>query len=267
MTDPRPLSASSEDIWRGVRGVFTDIDDTITTGGRVTADAFSAMEKLRAAGLLVVPVTGRPAGWCDMIARQWPVDAVVGENGAFYYRYDEVHRCMIRVHADSDEMRARNRERLDAIRDEVLATVPGAAVSADQGFRTSDLAIDFCEDVSPLAQAQIDTIVEIFIRHGAAAKVSSIHVNGWFGGYDKLTMTRRMMAEQFATDLESERDAFTFVGDSPNDAPMFAFFPNAVGVANLKERLHQCEAAPAWVTERPRGAGFVELADKILSLR
>lgn len=267
MTQPRPLAESPDDIWRNVRGVFTDIDDTITTGGRVTADVFATMERLRAASLLVVPITGRPAGWCDMIARQWPVDAVVGENGAFYFRYDEVRRQMIRAYADSAEVLAHNRERLDAIREEVLREVPGAAVSADQPFRMSDLAIDFCEDVDPLPGEKIDAIVAIFERHGATAKVSSIHVNGWFGDYDKLTMTKRLVAEQFAAELETGAGAFTFAGDSPNDAPMFAFFPHAVGVANLKEALERCTAAPAWITTAERGAGFVELAERILAAR
>ncbi|MDA7949368.1 MAG: HAD-IIB family hydrolase [Hyphomicrobiaceae bacterium] len=267
MTDPQPLSTSSDDVWQNIRGVFTDIDDTITTNGRITADVFAAMERLRDAGLLCVPITGRPAGWCDMIARQWPVDAVVGENGAFYFRYDEGARQMIRSYADDADERAEKAERLQRVRKDILAEVPGAAVSADQPFRMSDLAIDFCEDVSPLDQSEVRRIVEIFERHGATAKVSSIHVNGWFGDFDKLTMTKRMMAEQFAVDLSTDAHAFTFVGDSPNDAPMFRFFPNAVGVANLREFLDQCDALPAWITAHARGAGFVEFADRILALK
>ncbi|MEM8744784.1 MAG: HAD-IIB family hydrolase [Pseudomonadota bacterium] len=250
-----------------MRGVFTDIDDTLTTDGRVSADVFSAMERLQAAGLLCVPITGRPAGWCDLIARQWPVDAVVGENGAFYFRYDQDARQMIRVFVDDAEARARNTKRLQVIRDEVLAEVPGAAVSADQAFRISDLAIDFCEDVAPLGEQDIAGIVEVFTRHGATAKVSSIHVNGWFGDFDKLTMTRQLMSEQFAVNLEKEVQDFTFVGDSPNDAPMFRYFPKAVGVANLRDLLDLCDASPAWITAQPRGGGFVELVDRVLSLR
>ena len=267
MIGPRRLSESPDDIWRNMRGIFTDIDDTITTGGRLTADVFVAMERLREAGLLVIPITGRPAGWCDMIARQWPVDAVVGENGAFYYRYVESARQMIRVYAKDAESRAESWKRLEAIRDDVLSEVPGSAVSADQAYRVSDLAIDFCEDVEPLSESEIQRIVEIFVRHGATAKVSSIHVNGWFGGFDKLTMTKQLMSEQFDVDLDDALRAYTFVGDSPNDAPMFRFFPHAVGVENLLELLDQCEAQPAWLTRRPRGAGFVELADRILALK
>lgn len=267
MSEPRPLSRSPADAWSAMRGVFTDIDDTLTTTGRVAARVFEAMEKLRAAGLLVIPITGRPAGWCDLIARQWPVDAVVGENGAFYYRYAEEAKSMQRVYADSAETRAANKIRLDAICDEILREVPGAAVSADQDFRANDLAIDFCEDVAPLDEAGVQRIVEIFTRNGATAKISSIHVNGWFGDYDKLTMTKRLMTEQFRIDLDKEEAAFTFAGDSPNDAPMFGFFSQSIGVANLREFLPRCDATPAWITRGECGAGFVELAERILAAR
>ncbi len=248
-------------------GILTDIDDTLTTDGRIGANVLEAMQRLRAAGLLVIPVTGRPAGWCDMIARQWPVDAVVGENGAFYFRYDDASRRMIRAFADCDEARALNRTRLQAIAKDVLAEIPGAAISADQGYRECDLAIDYCEDVAALSQDQVGRIVSVFSRHGATAKVSSIHVNGWFGAYDKLTMTKRLLLDQFSLDLNAVPEKFTFAGDSPNDAPMFAFFPNAVGVANLMDHIEGCEALPRWITRAERGAGFVEIAERILAVR
>ena len=83
-----PIMECPAEHWAAIRGIFMDIDDTITTESRLTSDVFLAIEKLTAAGLSVVPITGRPAGWCDMIARMWPVDAVIGENGAFYFRPD-----------------------------------------------------------------------------------------------------------------------------------------------------------------------------------
>src|SRR5215470_11137470 len=133
-----------------VRGVLVDIDDTLTTDGRLTAEAYIALERLSQASFLVVPITGRPAGWCDHIARMWPVDAVVGENGAFYFRYDAVaHKLEKRFLVPADE-RAANRRRLEAVRDRILAAVPGAALASDQLYREADLAIDFCEDVPPL---------------------------------------------------------------------------------------------------------------------
>jgi len=250
---------------RNIRGILADIDDTLSTHGRLGADAYTAMEKLRAAGKLVIPITGRPAGWCDHIARMWPVDAVVGENGAFYMRHDDAARKLVRRFAAAADERAANRNRLAAVGEEILKAVPGAAFASDQRYRETDLAIDFCEDVPPLPRAAVDRIVALMEAEGLTAKVSSIHVNGWFGAYDKLAMTRTLLAEVFATDLDAERDRFVFVGDSPNDAPMFAFFPNAVGVANVRPFLDRIAAPPVYVTQREAGAGFVELADMLLA--
>jgi HAD superfamily hydrolase (TIGR01484 family) len=264
MKPMRPLAEWSIESRAAVAGVFTDIDDTLTVDGRVGASAFRAMEQLREAGLLVVPVTGRPAGWCDMIARTWPVDAVVGENGALAFRYASGERRMLRLYADAEELRRTKRQRLAAVRDAILAQLPGAAVSADQPYRECDLAIDFAEDVVRLDDASIERIVAIFQAHGATARISSIHVNGWFGDYDKLSMTRRLMHEEFGEDLDAAKSRFTFVGDSPNDAPMFGYFPNAVGVANLTGQAHLCTALPAWISRAERTAGFVELAEALL---
>jgi hypothetical protein len=225
------------------------------------------MERLRAAGLVVVPITGRPAGWCDHIARMWPVDGVVGENGAFYFRYRDDERRMVRVYARDAATRAEDRVRLEALRARILAAVPGAALAADQAYREADLAIDFREDVAPLPPEAIDRIVALFRVEGASAKVSSIHVNGWFGTYDKLTMTRRLLAQEFARDMEEERARIVFAGDSPNDSPMFRFFPNAVGVANVRDFAGRLEHEPAWVTPSPGADGFVELADALLEAR
>jgi len=250
-----------------VRGVLSDLDDTLSTGGRLTAAAYGALERLRAGGLLTILVSGRPAGWCDHIARMWPVDGVVGENGAFYFRYDEASRRLVKRYLQPAEERAANRRRLEALAAQILAAVPGTAVASDQLYRDSDLAIDWCEDVPPLPRAAVERIVGMFEEAGATAKVSSIHVNGWFGAYDKLGMTRLLLRECFATDLDAEREAFVFVGDSPNDAPMFGFFPHAVGVANVRDFADRLTAAPAYVTKARAGAGFVELAEVLLAAR
>jgi len=263
----QPLDSFPVAARQRIRGVLTDIDDTLTTDGRLTAAAYEALARLRDAGFIVVPITGRPAGWCDHIARMWPVDAVVGENGAFYFRYDMAGRKLVKRFLMSDAERAANRRRLAAVRDRILAKVPGAAVASDQLYRESDLAIDFCEDVAPLSRAEVDRIVALFIAAGATAKVSSIHVNGWFGSYDKLGMTRVMLQECFAIDLDAARGEFVFVGDSPNDSPMFDFFPHAVGVANVAEFSDRLAASPAYVTRGRSGAGFVEVAEILLAAR
>ena len=260
----QPLDSFPVAARQRIRGVFTDIDDTLTTDGRLTAAAYGALERLKAAGLMVVPITGRPAGWCDHIARMWPVDAVVGENGAFYFRYDASARKLVQRFLVPDEERAANRARLATLADRILAEVPGAALASDQLYRAADLAIDYCEDVPPLPPQQVDRIVSLFAEAGATARVSSIHVNGWFGRYDKLGMTRIMLAECFDIDLDSRRDEFVFAGDSPNDEPMFAFFPHAVGVANIADFSDRLTHMPAYVTRGRSGSGFVELAEALL---
>ena len=263
----RPLAEFPLDARARIRGVLCDIDDTLTTAGRLTAAAYAAMEALQRARLLVIPITGRPAGWCDHIARMWPVDAIVGENGAFYFRYDHANRRMQRSYVNNEATRAAQRARLTVIRDRILAAVPGSALAADQPYRETDLAIDYCEDVPRLPPASVARIVTLMQEAGLTAKVSSIHVNGWFDDYDKLTATKTLMRESFATDLDERKHEFAFVGDSPNDAPMFAYFPHAVGVANVKAFAGQLAAAPAYVTLAASGAGFCELADFLLAAR
>ena len=261
---PRPLAEMPDDARRAIRGVLTDIDDTLTSDGALTAEAYAALQRLHAAGKIVVPVTGRPAGWCDHIARMWPVDAVVGENGAFYMRFDSVRRRLVRRFVAPDATRGMLRARLAAIGRMIVDAVPGSALASDQGYRETDLAIDYCEDVAPLPRTDVDRIVALMQSQGMTAKVSSIHVNGWFGDYDKLATTRTLMQEAFAIDIDADRDRFVFAGDSPNDAPMFAFFPNAVGVANLRRFLDRIAVPPAYITVQAGGAGFAELVGFLL---
>jgi HAD superfamily hydrolase (TIGR01484 family) len=263
----QPLDQLPENALARVRGLFADIDDTLTTDGRLTAAAYAALASLHDAGLLVVPITGRPAGWCDHIARMWPVAAVVGENGAFYFCYDRAARKLLKRFRDDDALRAANRARLAAVRDRILAEVPGTALASDQHYREADLAIDYCEDVPRLGDEAVDRIIAIMRAAGMTAKVSSIHVNGWFGVYDKLGMTRTLMRERFGVDLDAERGRYLFVGDSPNDAPMFAYFPLSVGVANVRRFAARLEHAPAFTTALESGAGFAELAARVLAAR
>ena len=249
---------------RKVRAVLTDIDDTLTESGRLPAVAYQALENLHEAGLFVIPVTARPAGWCDMIARQWPVDGVVGENGAFYFRYEQSASRMIRKYMKSSTERANDRKKLDNLQSQITSQVPGAAIASDQAYREADLAIDFAEDVPLLPPNAVNRIVEIFEQQGATAKVSSIHVNGWFGGYDKLTTSLRMLFDEFGIDAAANREAIVFAGDSPNDAPMFDYFPNSVGVANVIHFKNSLPVAPTWITTKSGGQGFAELAGLLL---
>jgi len=245
-----------------LRGLLFDIDDTLTSDGRLTARAYAALERLHSAGRLAIAVTGRPAGWCDHIARMWPVDAVVGENGAFYFRYENGR--LQKRYQDGAAERALKRARLGAIAERILAAVPGCAVACDQAYRETDLAIDYCEDVPRLPLEAAERIAALMREAGLNAKVSSIHVNGWFGGYDKLAMAKTLFAEKFSADLDAANADLVFAGDSPNDAPMFGYFRNSVGVANISRFAGHLAAAPKYVTQRESGAGFAELVAWLL---
>ncbi|MBL8519374.1 MAG: HAD family phosphatase [Betaproteobacteria bacterium] len=263
----KPLSDFQVPAGDGITGLLFDIDDTLTTRGSLTAAAYAALHRAKAAGLIVVPITGRPAGWCDQIARLWPVDGVVGENGAFYMAYDAGSRKLVMRCVKSEAERAADRVRLDAVAQDILDAVPGAALASDQAYRIADIAIDFCEDVPRLAPQDVERIRRIMEARGLTAKVSSIHVNGWFGGYDKLSTTRLFLAERHGIDLDASASRFVFVGDSPNDAPMFAYFPHSVGVANVRAFSDRLATPPAYVTASECGAGFAEVVDALLGVR
>jgi HAD superfamily hydrolase (TIGR01484 family) len=261
----RPIKDFPQKSKTKIRYVLTDIDDTLTVCGRLPSVVFEAMERLQHNNIRILPITGRPAGWCDHMARMWPIDGVVGENGAFYFRYDLENKKMIRRYFKPQAVRRQDQMKLTVLEQEILQTVPGSRVSADQAYREADLAIDFCEDVPRLSQEAIDKIVEIFHRSGARAKISSIHVNGWFGDYDKLSMTKLFFKEVFRINLDETSDQMLFIGDSPNDCPMFEFFTHAVGVANIREFESVLTSKPQWITEKQGGFGFEEIATTLLN--
>lgn len=249
--------------------VLTDIDDTITTEGQLGAKAYEALWKLHDAGLKIIPITGRPAGWCEMIARFWPVEGVVGENGGFYFRYasEKAHsqKKMRRWFFSDDKTIKLNQQKLGEIEKEVLQKIPGCAISSDQFCRLMDLAVDFCEDVTPLDISQVQKIVKIFEKHGAQAKVSSIHVNGWFGEYNKLSTTFQFFKNEFGMTEKDVLQKAVFVGDSPNDEPMFEKFPQSFGVANIKKFSSQLKSLPSFVAASHGGEGFSEIAERIIT--
>jgi HAD superfamily hydrolase (TIGR01484 family) len=261
------LDRISPKLLTDLRGVLFDLDDTFSTQGKIPACSFQALWSLKNAGLIVVCVTGRPAGWCDHIARMWPVDGVVGENGAFYFYFDEREGKLKKRFLNSDSVRAEKRQLLEKVRDEILTAVPGCGLASDQQYREADLAIDYCEDVPPLSPDEVVRICDIFTAHGATWKVSSIHVNGWFGQYDKLGMLKRFMSERLGVDLDGEKGRFAYCGDSPNDEPMFGYFPISVAVRNVERFLDQMQTLPGYITLEQGGEGFAEFATHILRHR
>lgn len=237
----------------------------MTTEGQLLPEAYAALHRLREAGLRVVPVTGRPGGWVDLMARLWPVDGVVGENGGLWFWHE--NGVMHRRFAQSEDARRANRTRLEDLAQTILRRVPGTALASDQPYRDLDLAIDFCEDVPPLGDDAIDAIVAAFEQAGATCKVSSIHVNGWFGDFDKLSGVRRFVHDRWGDDLDAQLDRWLYVGDSANDEPMFAHFPHTAGVANVRRFLPRMKAHPRWITSREGGLGFADLVERVLAAR
>ena len=242
--------------------LFIDIDDTLTNEGQLFPKAYEMLWKLQKSGIEIVPVTGRPAGWCEMIARLWPVRSVVGENGAFYFSYK--NKKMHRHFFIDEKTRRSNGEKLREIEKEVLSSVSGSALASDQFCRLFDLAIDFCEDVPPLNKEDIQKIVSIFQKHGAIAKVSSIHVNGWFGDYDKKTMCEIFYKKEYGKDLKDNLEHCAFVGDSPNDEPLFGFFENSFAVGNIQDFIDDLKDKPKYLIPKEGGDGFVQLSEQLL---
>jgi hypothetical protein len=241
-----------------IKGVCFDIDDTFSSHGKITDEAFHSLWELKKLGLKLIPVTGRPAGWCDLIARFWPIDGVVGENGAFSFYMHEGKRK--RIDTLPTALAESAKSKLQALKSEILRAFPGAEFASDQNYREYDLAIDFCEDVQPWSHSEVDRLVKFCESQGAIAKISSIHVNTWFGHYTKIEGIKHFLSTtQSELNLPSFEE-FIFVGDSPNDEPMFGAFPFSVGVANVKPFLSRIQTPPKYITTLEAGAGFAELA-------
>ncbi len=256
---------------RRITGVFTDIDDTLTTEGAITADALQALADIKAAGLQVIPITGRPVGWSEPFALSWPVDAIVAENGAVALLADQkglqplvdARSVLSKLYQQNAATRAANYSRMQQVAQRVLREVPGALLSQDSPGRETDIAIDHSEFVH-LPPEGIAQALHIMRSEGMNASVSSIHINGWFGAHNKLEGARWIVRELLGRDLDSEMARWVYIGDSTNDELMFAAFPNSVGVANIRRFEAQLSHKPRYITESERGAGFAEVANALL---
>ena len=262
-----------------LRGVFTDIDDTLTTDGAITPDALQALADLKAAGLSVVAITGRPVGWSEPFAAQWPVDAIVAENGAVALRRaaEDLNEIglqrlsnkrwqLSKSYQQAPAIRQQNYARMQQVLAQIESEVPGARRATDSAGRETDIAIDHSE-FTHLPQDAIDHAVRLMRAAGMNATVSSIHINGWFGAHNKLEGARWIVRELFGRNLDAEIDRWVYVGDSTNDQVMFEHFPHSVGVANIARFVPQLTHRPRFVTQGERGAGFAEVARAVLAAR
>ena len=258
-----------------ITGVFTDIDDTLTTDGAITPDALAALSGLKAAGLAVIAITGRPVGWSEPFAKCWPVDAIVAENGAVMLQMinqtghtGSKHGAQLlsKSYKQDAAIRRTNFALMQQVAQRVLREVPAAVLAQDSPGRETDMAIDHSE-FTTLPPEQIAQVVAIMHSEGMHATVSSIHINGWFGAHNKLEGARWAVRTLYGRDLDAELDAWVFVGDSTNDQLMFETFPNSVGVANVRRFQAQLTHLPRYITQAERGAGFAEVAAAVLAER
>lgn len=257
---------------RRITGVFTDIDDTLTTDGAITPDALAALADLKAAGLHVMPITGRPVGWSEPFALSWPVDAIVAENGAVALISSQNgpqpladgRIQLSKLYQQNEPTRLANYARMQQVARRVTKEVAGAVLSQDSPGRETDIAIDHSEFVH-LPPEAIDQAVQIMQSEGMNATVSSIHINGWYGAHNKLEGARWIVRELLGCDLDSEMQNWVYVGDSTNDQLMFEAFPHSVGVANIRRFEAQLTHKPRYITEGERGAGFAEVAKAVLA--
>ena len=269
---------------RVITGVLTDIDDTLTTHGAITPDALAALADLKAAGLPVIAVTGRPVGWSEKFALAWPLNAIVAENGAVALTRetdvgkaglehknslkpnDYVRKQLSKRYQQGEPERRENFARMQRVAERVLREVPGAQLAQDSAGRETDIAIDHSEFTNLLPE-QIANVLRTMRSEGMAASVSSIHINGWFGTHNKLQGARWAVRELLGRDLEAEISQWVFIGDSTNDELMFEAFPNSVGVANVRRFEAQLTHLPRYITQAERGAGFAEVAMAVLAAR
>ncbi|MCF8156252.1 MAG: HAD-IIB family hydrolase [Rhodoferax sp.] len=261
-----------------IMGVFTDIDDTLTTGGAITPDALQALADLKAAGLIVIPITGRPVGWSEPFAASWPVNAVVTENGAVALIPDpfsnenglqtsqNMRKPLSKRYQQDVATRASNRTAMQSVAEQVLREVPGVQLSRDSDGRETDLAFDYNE-FAHLPPETVQRVLAFLQREGMQTTVSSIHIHGCFGNFDKWQGANWIVRELFGRDLEQELDRWVFVGDSGNDQAMFEHFTHSVGVANIRHFADTLTHLPRYVTPSERGAGFAEVARALLTTR
>lgn len=260
----QPIRSLPPAIAKSLRGVCFDVDDTVTRHGTLELAAYQALFALREAGLKLLAVTGRPLGFAEVIARMWPVDAAVGENGAGYIARSG--SSMRFGHWDDSATRLAQAAHLATIRARIARELPHVHVSSDGWARRCDLAFDVGEEVQ-LARADVDKLVAIIEAEGAHATVSSVHAHAQLGHHDKAKGAALAARELWQLPPEELRDKFLFVGDSGNDAAAFGWFTHTAGVANVSRFLDRLPVLPGYVASAECGAGFAEVAQTILDLR
>lgn len=261
----KPLSTWPENDRANIVGVFTDIDDTLTTEGAITPDALQALHNLKAAGLMVIPITGRPVGWSIPFASTWPVNAMVAENGAVALLHNTQTNQVNKIYQQDLATRTRNFQEMQRIAQRVLQEIPSTVMAQDSPGRETDIAFDHSE-FHHLPHEQIQQVLKLLKEEGMTATVSSIHINAWFGDHNKWHGAQWILKELTGRNLSKELDQWVYVGDSTNDQVMFEHFTHSVGVANIRRFEKDLKHLPKYIAQLERGAGFSEVA-RLLSLQ
>ncbi len=260
----KPLSAMPEEEARGLRALLFDLDDTVLDHGVLTKGAYDALWALRDHGLPLLAVTGRPSGWGEIVARQWPVVGVVSENGAVlsWRQGRRIERSLRGTQAT----RQANRRRLEDIVVAVREAYPSLELADDNPARITDVTFDIGENASipPEVVASVRKLIESM---GARSIVSSVHLHASFEGDDKASGALRFLSERLSIDPSEARTFAAFVGDSENDAACFSAFRTTIGVANIAPYLPGLSMPPKYLSAPSMGAGFAELAAALIARR
>jgi hydroxymethylpyrimidine pyrophosphatase-like HAD family hydrolase len=277
-----PPLVTAQDV-QGIDGLFTDVDDTLTKDGKLSAPTYEALWRLRQAGIAVVPVTGRSYGWAHMMLSQWPVDAVIAESGGVYLhrkaKATSAHGLESAEHPPLssplkivffEDLSSVQANRLQLLKEcaRIISNYPELRFASDNALRQVDVAIDYCEDIPAVPMSTVEAVVDELRRAGFQARHSTVHINAWHGSFDKGPMAMRYLQEIKSVNGDAARTRWAFIGDAPNDRTMFSLFPKSIAVANIQPFLESMEVdRPAWLTRASHGEGFVELANLLLHAR
>lgn len=262
----RPLDQLSTEEARGLRGVVFDLDDTLLDHGALSEPAFASLFRLREVGLRLIACTGRPAGWGEILQRQWPVDATVTENGAVAWTRDEKTARVVLVDGAPPELRRERRRALLRIADEIVKELPETGLADDNAARVTDVTLDIGEHrrVSPVVVAAMHAAAR---ARGVRSFHSSVHLHLTFETEDKATGTVGLLRRRFDEDPTAARARYAFVGDSANDAAAFGAFITTFGVSNIAAHLRGISVPPRYVAREPMGRGFAAIAARLVALR
>jgi hydroxymethylpyrimidine pyrophosphatase-like HAD family hydrolase len=250
--EPAPLFELAPERLESIAVVATDIDGTLTRDGELGPDLLAALVDLRAAGILVIPISGRPAGEILGLCRYLPFEFGVAENGLFEIVPDSPPRWLTKP---TDVSRLREiGEHLNRELDARLRP------TADAFCRLGDVAYER-DGRDETELLRLRTAAE---AHGIHMIWSSVHVHlaerepDKGAGLLELLGRRKLDPSQVVT-----------VGDAPNDGGLFkrGRFGLTVGTADVVPQRRWFRALPEFVSAGREVNGFLELAERMCARR